>query len=579
MPRNEGSRVRGIDGGSSKTHVSARRRHATNIVQNTSAVREPWHNGPPMRVSQTPTLFEKPSGSGKRTRTGFGLPPDLLEKSRYRIGIVGLLALIASGIDTVMMLVGLAVMTAGDAASVPRANLIPFIGNVITIVLSVAIILAARSPRIRSARLLDLGLVFEVVLCAIISVGNPLSVYEDTGALPTMTWVTPLIILFPLIVPSPPKRTLVTALLAALMAPLGLVILDVAGGIDANVDAIISIAFSPALAVVMAFYGSRVVYGLGLEVADARRMGSYQLERLLGRGGMGEVWLARHRLLARPAAVKLVRPELFASGGDPKQNVLLQRFEREAQTTASLRSAHTIELYDFGVADDGTFYYVMELLDGLDAQSLVERFGPVPPERAVHFLMQACASLAEAHDRGLVHRDIKPANIYVCHYGRDVDFVKVLDFGLVKTVDATEHVRLTVDDVISGTPAYMAPEQILGHREQDARSDIYAVGCTAYWLLTGQLVFEGRSAMETLMHHAHTVPIPPSQRTELSVPVSLDLLVLACLHKDPDQRPQTADDLSAKLLACQTRPWSREEARRWWDDCQPSRDEHTEPTS
>jgi serine/threonine-protein kinase len=193
--------------------------------------------------------------------------------------------------------------------------------------------------------------------------------------------------------------------------------------------------------------------------------------------------------------------------------------------------------------------------------------------------MQACESLAEAHDRGLVHRDIKPANIYVCRYGRDVDFVKVLDFGLVKTVDATEHARLTMDDVISGTPAYMAPEQILGHHEQDARSDIYAVGCTAYWLLTGQLVFEGRSAMETLMHHAHTVPIPPSQRTELPVPVSLDLLVLSCLHKDPGQRPQTADDLSAKLLACQTRPWTREEARRWWDDCQPSRDEHMEPAS
>jgi serine/threonine-protein kinase len=321
----------------------------------------------------------------------------------------------------------------------------------------------------------------------------------------------------------------------------------------------------------MAFYGSRVVYGLGLDVADARRMGSYRLERLLGSGGMGEVWLARHRLLARPAAVKLVRPELFASGGDPTYNIALSRFEREAQTTASLRSAHTIELYDFGVADDGTFYYVMEVLDGLDAQSLVERFGPVPAERVVHLLRQVCASLGEAHEKGLVHRDIKPANIHVCRHGRDVDFVKVLDFGLVKTVDATGPARLTMDGAISGTPAYMAPEQILGHREPDARSDLYAVGCTAYWLLTGQLVFEGRSTMEMLMHHAHTVPVPPSQRTEMPVPHALDRLVLACLDKDADRRPQSADELSAALLVGQERIWSRENARDWWDQHQPDR--------
>jgi serine/threonine-protein kinase len=284
---------------------------------------------------------------------------------------------------------------------------------------------------------------------------------------------------------------------------------------------------------------------------------------------MGEVWLARHRLLARPAAVKLVRPELFASDGDPKLDVALRRFEREAQTTASLRSAHTIELYDFGVADDGTCYYVMELLDGLDAESLVERFGPVSAERAVHLLMQVCESLGEAHENGLVHRDIKPANIYVCRYGRDVDFVKVLDFGLVKTANATADARLTMDEVISGTPAYMAPEQILGHREPDVRSDIYAVGCTAYWLLTGQLVFDGRSAVEMLTHHAHTVPVAPSLRTEMAMPRALDLLVLACLDKDADRRPQTADDLSARLRVSQEAMWSREDARRWWDHHQP----------
>jgi serine/threonine-protein kinase len=164
-------------------------------------------------------------------------------------------------------------------------------------------------------------------------------------------------------------------------------------------------------------------------------MGSYQLERLIGRGGMGEVWLAPHRLLARPAAVKLVRPDVVTSGSDAADRIL-QRFEREAQTTAAMRSPDTINLYDFGIASDGTFYYVMELLEGLTAPALVERFGPVPAERAVHLLRKICHSLSEAHDAGLVHRDVKPANVYVCRYGRDVDFVKVLDFGLVKPLSA-----------------------------------------------------------------------------------------------------------------------------------------------
>jgi eukaryotic-like serine/threonine-protein kinase len=532
-----------------------------------------------MTMGQDPTVFQEPPDSREGASTGFGLPHDLLEKSRYRIRMVGMLVLAGSGIDMVMMLINLAMTPTEDIVSAPFTSFIPFIGNVISIALSSGIILAAGNVRIRSARLLDLGLVFEVTMCAVVSVTNPLAYYENTGAVPLMTWVTPLIILFPLIVPSPPKRTLVTAVLAALTAPLGLVILDRSGALDATVDAVASIAFSPALAVVMAFYGSRVVYGLGLEVANARRMGSYQLERLLGRGGMGEVWLARHRLLARPAAVKLVRADLSAPGSNPAQNVLLQRFEREAQTTASLRSAHTIALYDFGVSDKGTFYYVMELLDGLDLQTLVERFGPISAERTMHFLVQICESLAEAHDRGLMHRDIKPANIYVCRYGRDVDYIKVLDFGLVKAIDttSTDQPQLTMDNVISGTPAYMAPEQILGHREQDARSDIYAVGCTAYWMLTGQLVFEGTTAMDTLMQHAHTAPVPPSQRTEVPVPAALDLLVLACLEKDPDRRPQTADDLSAGLLACRTKPWSRDDARLWWDDHRPGLDDTLGP--
>src|SRR4030095_16675186 len=214
----------------------------------------------------------------------------------------------------------------------------------------------------------------------------------------------------------------------------------------------------------------------------------------------------------------LMRPEAFG-GSNVERQALSLRFEREAQATASMRSPHTIELYDFGIADDGSFYYVMEFLDGFDLQALIDKFGPIPAERAVHLLAQVCDSLAEAHAEGLIHRDVKPANVYVCRHGREVDFVKVLDFGLVKSQNDTfgRSVTLTQATSIGGTPAFMPPEQVLGNRPVDSRSDIYAVGCLAYWLVTGNLVFTGRTPMEIMMQHAQAKPVPPSKRTELEV--------------------------------------------------------------
>lgn len=296
---------------------------------------------------------------------------------------------------------------------------------------------------------------------------------------------------------------------------------------------------------------------------QARNLGSYQLEELLGRGGMGEVWRARHLLLARRAAIKLIRPE--ALGGDAaSRQTVVARFEREAQTTASLRSPHTIDLYDFGVSDQGTFYYVMELLEGLDAEILIKRFGAIPGDRAVYLLQQVCDSLGEAHGSGLVHRDIKPSNVFVCRYGRAVDFVKVLDFGLVKPRDAGA-AHLTGDQVVSGTPGFMAPEQVLGEKQADARSDLYALGCVAYWLLTGQHVFDGANAIQIMMEHVRGTPLPPSERTELPIPPALDRLVLACLEKDPANRPQSADELADALAGVSTNSsWTEERARQWW---------------
>jgi serine/threonine-protein kinase len=301
---------------------------------------------------------------------------------------------------------------------------------------------------------------------------------------------------------------------------------------------------------------------------QARTFGSYQLESLLGRGGMGEVWRARHRLLARRAAIKLIRQDAFRGREDQRQAVLA-RFEREAQATALLRSPHTVELYDFGVSDTGTFYYVMELLEGMDALVLVERFGPMPAERVVYLLRQVCDSLGEAHGAGLVHRDIKPSNLFVCRYGRTADFMKVLDFGLVKP-HADDDTHLTTDMAVKGTPAFMAPEQAHGEGKIDARSDIYALGCVAYWLLTGQRVFKGDNAMQVLVQHAYSEPTPMSQHVAQPIPPELDALVMSCLAKNPAQRPQSADELAEALAAIPlAAPWTQARAREWWTGTEP----------
>jgi serine/threonine-protein kinase len=232
-----------------------------------------------------------------------------------------------------------------------------------------------------------------------------------------------------------------------------------------------------------------------------------------------------------------------------------------------------VNLFDFGISADGAFYYVMELLDGLDAETLVRRTGPVPAERAVHLLRQVCHSLSEAESCGLVHRDIKPANIFLCRYGEDHDFVKVLDFGIVKAATATAETgrALTRDMRIHGTPAFMAPEQALGSADVDGRADIYATGCVAYWLLTGQRVFTADTPMALLLDHAQTPPTPPSTRTELPIPSALDDVVLSCLAKDPAARPQTARELSRRLANVDVaNAWTEDRARDWWASHQPA---------
>jgi serine/threonine protein kinase len=375
------------------------------------------------------------------------------------------------------------------------------------------------------------------------------------------------------LIPSTAQRTFWLSWLAA--APLLGVSLvfhraaPVPGFAPAFLDALISVnsLLWMIIATTLSSVTSSTIYGLRQQVKAASEIGQYTLEEKIGSGGMGEVWRARHRMLIRPAAVKVISsPELGSSGArDPE--LRLRRFEREARATAGLKSPHTVQLYDFGVTDDGSLYYAMELLDGIDLDTLVERYGPVPPERAIQLLVQVCASLDEAHQNGLVHRDIKPANIVVCRIGSAWDFVKVLDFGLVKLGsprESKQSLLLSADDNVTGTPGFMAPEVLVGS-DTDHRVDLYALGCVAYWLVTGKLVFEGPGAIKVMSDHLHSRPVPPSERSSVLLPEQLESLILQCLEKEPDQRPASARELQARLRAIPLQsPWTRERAEQWW---------------
>ena len=292
--------------------------------------------------------------------------------------------------------------------------------------------------------------------------------------------------------------------------------------------------------------------------------GNYDLIERIGIGGMGEVWRARHKTLGRDAAVKLIRADALGAESKDKADRTLRRFEKEARATAGLRSPHTVELYDFGITGEGTFYYAMELLEGLDLQSLVKRFGPIPPGRAAYLLRQVCESLAEAHQQGLIHRDIKPANVFCCRLGVRTDFVKVLDFGLVKSAPGQgEDSDLTVDGAVPGSPAFMAPEAIRGVKDLDARTDLYSLGCVAYWLVTGHKVFDGRTALDLVIAHLQSDPEVPSAHLDASLPPEFEDVIMACLAKDPADRPADAMAVSRALAACED-SWTEDDAVAWW---------------
>jgi serine/threonine-protein kinase len=476
------------------------------------------------------------------------------------------MSLVAAGLwvaGTILSWLATPSMHAGsNGAGLTIGDAIAAVGVLASLLLFAYTRRANRNPQ----RILDLGLAYMVLIALAVALTSHLEPTSPTlHVTPQISWIGAIILMFSAIIPSTTTKTLLASLVAASMNPVGMLWARARGYWDFGPASNALVMHYPDyLLVGVAVVISHVVTTLGRQVAKAREMGSYQLGELLGRGGMGEVYKASHRMLARPAAIKLIRPEMLGANGPAAAARAIARFRREAEAAAHLRSSHTVDLYDFGVTEDQTFYLVMEFLDGMDLESLVRQHGPMPAPRVVHVLRQVCDSLDEAHARGLVHRDIKPANIHLGPVGCREDFVKVLDFGLVKTASMSAEPSLaTIEGVIVGTPAYMAPEMALGE-DVDARADLYALGCVAYYLLTGAQVFSGDTVLNVITQHIQAVPVAPSERTELPIPAMLEQLVLACLAKKPEDRPRSARELAHSFDSIEGMMWSEEEAGRWW---------------
>jgi serine/threonine-protein kinase len=510
---------------------------------------------------------ETPPGRASRSKTG--LPLTVLQQASKRLQVVciTLFGLVAIGWFAGNLIEG---QLAGEFETP-----LQWAPPIVMLSASLIVLGLARSQRLTASAVITVGLAFQVVIAFCIPISeyynafpgvDPAYISGDlVGLSPVALWM----LFFTVLVPSKPRNALIALTLSGSAVPVTIGLLARYGNAPALPTMnFISIFVTPYVAcIVVSYIAARIIYRLGTDISRAQAMGSYHLLELIGRGGMGEVWRAEHNMLARPAAIKLIRSNVIGSEPDSVQRALT-RFEREAQVTASLQSPHTVGLYDYGTSEDGTLYYVMELLEGVDLESLVGRSGPLAAERVVYILRQACHSLGEAHRKNLIHRDIKPANLFLCRRAFKYDFVKVLDFGLVKPGSTSEPRRtrpVTEAGTVAGTPDYMAPELAVGDEAVDGRADIYSLGCVAYWLLTGRRVFEKETAVAKIAAHISTPPLAPSAGTELPVPAELDSLVLACLAKHPADRPQAAEDLDRALEAIGTEtPWTQDRAAEWW---------------
>lgn len=488
-----------------------------------------------------------------------GLPPQMVESAAGR---VAWLAPVAAGI---IVLVQIFQGLTQPAMAPVVMNASNRLASLAAVLMGFGILALHRYKVVRPPAILVLGMVFEVVVAFCISLIETTIPPKPGEPVLGISSLGPWIIANGVFIPNRPGRSFAIALAAATTWPVAHVI-NAAQFHFAPVPMgqIMVWPFFNYLLAVLAYLIARRVYGMTVAAETAVELGSYRLVARIGEGGMGEVWKASHRMLARAAAIKIVRPQII-SGSARQADLSIRRFKREANIIANLQSPHTVYLYDFGVTQDGRFYYVMELLDGVSLQTLVTTFGPQPAARVLSILRHACRSLAEAHQQGLVHRDFKPSNVMLCKVALRYDFVKVLDFGLAKGVRGEDVSQLTMEGMTTGTPGYIAPEVALGEPNVDGRADVYALGCVAYFLLTGTLVFDDPNPMSMALKHVQAAPDRPSQRTELQIPPDLEDIVMRCLAKKPDDRPSGAGELARLLAACSTPIWTEAEAEAWWE--------------
>ncbi|MCA8926332.1 MAG: serine/threonine protein kinase [Planctomycetes bacterium] len=473
-----------------------------------------------------------------------------------------------TGVLALALVIGFLLNDPHVAAEVASAAMIR---QVFLLLLSLGMFVIASRRSFCPRALARIGHGYQLLGALAISLSIYLPAPDMHPPLSHLSWLGVWIVVFPLVAPSRLRVAIGLSLACTATVPLAMAITWLRGapfpGALEVFAAILPYLFCAGIAVVSASLVNRLSTGISDAREQLMSMGTYELVERIGVGGMGEVWHAEHRLLRRPAAIKVIRQQQLEGATPPERQAVIARFEREATTLASLRSPHTVDLYDFGRTADGAFYYVMELLEGLDLERLVREHGPLPAGRVISILLQVCASLAEAHTRGMVHRDLKPANVMLCRMGLEVDFVKVLDFGLVSTVQTKRQadVKLTGENTILGTPAYMSPEQARAKDSVDARSDVYSLGCIAYFLLTGRQVFEQGEVLAMILDHVGTTPERPSRRLEKPIPEGLEQLVLDCLAKDPAERPQSAHGLAQRLRALEeVEPWTELDAHRWW---------------
>lgn len=483
---------------------------------------------------------------------GDDLREQVQERFRYFLRIQGVFH---AGIAVLALFVLVGFVPPGE-----RSRLAPVL--VMNVVVSSTLVAGGRvlgrlTLSAKALAVLDLGV--SLFVTSVFGIGSRF--LPETIAATHLTSVTfaSTLMLRAAIVPSPPRRTFIIGMLASTMSLFTV-------GTDAMARILGDWTTPPLVVVTVVAHGaltsaitaatSRVIYGLHERIEDVVRMGQYQLVEKIGEGGMGSVWRARHAMLRRPTAVKLLADER-------KTAVDLARFEREVQLTSTLTHQNTVAVFDYGRAEDGTLYYAMEYVDGLSLEQLVERYGKVSSSRVIHILRQVASALVEAHHLGLIHRDIKPANILLCERGCVPDFVKVVDFGLAKVV-LPENAYVSNANIVAGTPGYMAPEMIVSPENIDGRADLYALGAVGYYLLTGRPVFDGHNMIELCSHHLHTAPIPPTAHA--SVSSELESVVLECLAKAPDERLQSAIELVRRLEVCAAAdPWSASDAALFWE--------------